>query len=990
MFSIFKNMSKKTIIVFSLAFCFSFLIFHSVAGNILQFGPLTTDTFSPTLEKVEINPVSLATDNYFVMLVSVSQENTEISSVTAVLKSPSQKDTVNVILKRQGQSWNSSFTIPSSYEKGQWSVWEINVIDQYLRTKKYSKEEINTTFLYGVEHGLDLSNENVLNEQKKQECIQNNGIWDEETKTCACPPNYELQDSGICLFVPPCIFTYSPWSECQPDGTQTRTVISSSNCSDTDEPVLTQECDYLDNSNNSDNSCVFNYSPWSECQSNGIQTRTVISSSNCSDDDKPVLTQECDYLDNSNNSDNSCVFTYSPWSECQSNGIQTRTVVSSSNCSDTDEPVLTQKCDYVSSLEELFKKKVEELNTVQKIVDYLNNNFKLVAREGNIAYSPKDFLEKKEGGEQDFAVFTSYVLNEHNFVSFTFAYEYENDNQRGIKYVTSVRDTNLPKYIYFDESGAHAVHYGWSFRDLCRKEEERLGIKILRYGTVSPTSVDLNPQEWVIFREESNAEEDEPLIEKCIFTYSPWSECQPDGTRTRNVISFFPENCEGGEPKLIENCNYVKPTIPCIFTYSPWSECQPNGTQTRKLISKMPANCSEGDPVLAQSCAYIEPVKPETDPVVTPTATPTTTSLTAPTNTISDIISQTPGNAKEKLKGECLRAGINNEEDCDIFNYQAKIVPECLSLGLTNQDQCRDYFLSNYGKPLKCKTLSDENCAKLIDDVILSALEKSIDEEKKNELVQVSGSKATINVVNNSPVINIIELEEKKEIKMENLPISVKEDESISVKLIPIETNESQKGLSPVAISISSEGNDLPDDVVARIGQDFKIETLSGVDRAIVEGKPLEQPKFNSFKGESLIVESVETEEKGSLVIRGKSNPGEIITLFIYSSIPIVVTVQADQDGNWIYTLDKSMVDGTHEVYAVLHNDEGRIIEASTPKIFFVAETQAISMEEMLLSGNISEVKDDPENMMTLYLWGGISIIIILIALLLIAKRRTE
>ncbi len=873
MFSIFKNMSKKTIIVFSLAFCFSFLIFHSVAGNILQFGPLTTDTFSPTLEKVEINPVSLATDNYFVMLVSVSQENTEISSVTAILKSPSQKDTVNVILKRQGQSWNSSFTIPSSYEKGQWSVWEINVIDQYLRTKKYSKEEINTTFLYGVEHGLDSSNENVLNEQKKQECIQNNGVWDEETKACACLPNYELQDSGICLFVPPCVFTYSPWSE------------------------------------------------------------------------------------------------------CQSNGTQTRTVISSSNCSNTDKPVLTQQCNYIPSLEELFKKKVEELNTVQKIIDYLNNNFRFISREGNIAYSPQDFFKKKEGGEQDFAVFTSYVLNEHNFVSFTFAYEYENDNQRGIKYVTSVRDTNLPKYIYFDESGAHAVHHGWSFRDLCRKEEERLGIKILRYGTVSPTSVDLNPQEWVIFREESNAEEDEPLIEKCIFTYSPWSECQPDGTRTRNVISFFPENCEGGEPKLKENCNYIKPIIPCIFTYSPWSECQPNGTQTRKLISKMPANCSEGDPVLAKSCAYVEPVEPKTDPVVTPTT---------PTNTTSE------GKAKEKLGGECLRAGINNEEDCDIFNYQTKIVPECLSLGLTNQDQCRDYFLSNYGKPLKCETLSNENCAKLIDDVILSALEKSIDEEKKNELVQVSGSKAMINVVNNSPVINIIELEEKKEIKMENLPISVKENESISVKLIPIVTNESQKGLSPVAISISSEGNDLPDDVIARIGQDFKIETLSGVDRAIVEGKPLEQPKFNSFKGESLIVESVETEEKGSLVIRGKSNPGEIITLFIYSSIPIVVTVQADQDGNWIYTLDKSMVDGTHEVYAVLHNDEGRIIEASTPKIFFVAETQAVSMEEMLLSGNISEVKDDPENMMTLYLWGGISIIIILIALLLIAKRKTE
>jgi hypothetical protein len=84
------------------------------------------------------------------------------------------------------------------------------------------------------------------------------------------------------------------------------------------------------------------------------------------------------------------------------------------------------------------------------------------------------------------------------------------------------------------------------------------------------------------------------------------------------------------------------------------------------------------------------------------------------------------------------------------------------------------------------------------------------------------------------------------------------------------------------------------------------------------------------------------------------------------------------------------MVDGTHEVYAVLHNDEGKIIEASTPKTFFVAEAQAISMEEMFLLGDISKIQDDSRSMMTLYLLGGISIIIILIALLLVIKGRTE
>ena len=870
-------MSKKTII-FSIAFCFLFLIFHSVAGNILQMEALTTNTFSPVLEKVEINPVSLTTDNYFVMMVSVVGGSAEISSASAIIKSPSQKDTVNILLRKQGQNWNSSFTIPSSFENGQWSVWEITLRDRYLRTKKYSKDEINVTFLFGKEESLDSSNEEVLNEQRKQECIQSNGLWNQETNTCSCPTNYELQDSGSCLYVPPCTFEYSTWSQCQTDGTQTRTVISSS------------------------------------------------------------------------------------------------------NCSTTDNPVLTQACVYIPSPEELFRKKVEELNTVQKLINYLNNNFTFASREGNVAYSPKDFFERKEGGEQDFAAFASYILHENDFISFTFVYEYENNNQKQIKYVTSVRDTDLPKYIYFDNGKVETISHGWSFRDLCRKEEERLGVRILKYGTVSPLSIELSPQEWLTFREEVDLEDEEILIEQCNFNYSSWSQCQPNGTRTRNVLSFFPENCEGGEPKLLEVCNYVKPIIPCIFTYSTWSQCQPNGTQTRNLASKMPANCSEGSPILARSCVYVKPIVSEEKPVV------------SPVSTISDIISQMPEEAlEEKIPEECLRAGISNKEDCNVFTYQLKIVPECLSLGLTNQDQCRNYFLSNYEKPLKCETLSDANCIKLINDVILSTLKKTINEEKKTELVQVSGRKATISLVDSSSVINVdIDGGGKKEIKMENLPISVKENESVSIKLMSIETSESQKGLSPVAISISSEGSELPDDVVARIGQDFNIETLSGVDRAIAEGRSLEQPKFSSFKGESLIVEKVETIEKGSLTVQGKSNPGQIITLFIYSSMPIIVTVQADQDGNWTYSLDKSMVDGTHEVYAVLHNDEGKIIEASTPKTFFVAEAQAISMEEMFLLGDISKIQDDSRSMMTLYLLGGISIIIILIALLLVIKGRTE
>jgi len=167
---------------------------------------------------------------------------------------------------------------------------------------------------------------------------------------------------------------------------------------------------------------------------------------------------------------------------------------------------------------------------------------------------------------------------------------------------------------------------------------------------------------------------------------------------------------------------------------------------------------------------------------------------------------------------------------------------------------------------------------------------------------------------------------------------------------------------------------------------------LSGVDKAIINEKPLEQPKNISSVGNSLLVKSVETikksETESSLKVQGKALPNQVITLFIYSSMPIVITVKADNDGNWIYSLDKSMVDGTHEVYAVLHNDEGKIIESSVPKIFFIEEAQAASIEDFVVSGNTTQANDETKNMMMLYLLGGFSAILVLITLFLIIKEK--
>lgn len=135
-------------------------------------------------------------------------------------------------------------------------------------------------------------------------------------------------------------FSYSGWSACQANGTQTRTTTSSSpnGCSGGN-PVLTQSCTYIPTCTVNDYSC----GDWNSCSVSGNQTRICNKTSNCEGGAQmPEISQSCTYTPPTCNS-----WTYSDWSSCSSDGNQTRSVISSSPNSCTGgSPVLSQSCTY--------------------------------------------------------------------------------------------------------------------------------------------------------------------------------------------------------------------------------------------------------------------------------------------------------------------------------------------------------------------------------------------------------------------------------------------------------------------------------------------------------------------------------------------------------------------------------------------------------------------------------------------------------------------
>ena len=86
--------------------------------------------------------------------------------------------------------------------------------------------------------------------------------------------------------------------------------------------------------------------------------------------------------------------------------------------------------------------------------------------------------------------------------------------------------------------------------------------------------------------------------EKCTYTYTDYSDCKENNSKTRIADGKSPDGCSG-TPVLTEACTYTPPA--CEFTYSKWSECQSDGYRYRWEESRSPEGCV-GEPVEEESC----------------------------------------------------------------------------------------------------------------------------------------------------------------------------------------------------------------------------------------------------------------------------------------------------------------------------------------------------------------------------------------------------
>jgi len=134
-------------------------------------------------------------------------------------------------------------------------------------------------------------------------------------------------------------------------------------------------------------------------------------------------------------------------------------------------------------------------------------------------------------------------------------------------------------------------------------------------------------------------------------------------------------------------------------------------------------------------------------------------------------------------------------------------------------------------------------------------------------------------------------------------------------------------------------------------------------------------PRKSGKISEKLSVEKVEIFE-GKLKIIGKGIPKSFVYIYIYSS-PIVAMAKINEKGYFEYILEKPLADGTHTIYVVLTNNQGKIEEKSPSFSFVKSGDKILRITEL----EAKVVPSPSQSLLNLFLIFTIAIVIIAIGI---------
>jgi hypothetical protein len=166
---------------------------------------------------------------------------------------------------------------------------------------------------------------------------------------------------------------------------------------------------------------------------------------------------------------------------------------------------------------------------------------------------------------------------------------------------------------------------------------------------------------------------------------------------------------------------------------------------------------------------------------------------------------------------------------------------------------------------------------------------------------------------------------------------------------------------------------------------------LAPVDAALASGKPLEQPRSAGQTDPTFAVSVGRGQAQAGNRLSGRSTPNSVVSIFVYSYVPLVMTVETDNNGNLTYDLGSDVADGSHTVYVALSDEEGRVTKKSEPVSFFIKEAKAVS-EFDFLQPDLPSAAEPAKAAQNAYLYASLGMILLaaVATYFLVIRKRVQ
>lgn len=242
--------------------------------------------------------------------------------------------------------------------------------------------------------------------------------------------------------------------------------------------------------------------------------------------------------------------------------------------------------------------------------------------------------------------------------------------------------------------------------------------------------------------------------------------------------------------------------------------------------------------------------------------------------------------------------------------------------------------------------------------------------------------------------------------------------ESITAKLTALEENvraqEEIKAQQEAAIKQDSDNDGLTDQEELSLGTNplepdtdndgfiDKVEKDSGYDplqASSVQDVVYQEPTKTEAKiNKTYAVKRVELTpatagQAQNLKIEGRGLAKAFITIYIYSE-PLVLITKTDENGNFVYILDKPVPDGYHKIYLAINNNKGEIVERSEVFTFLKTPTAVAAVVASDFTGAVVSPTESLSRTYTLVVGGvivaGLIGALVVIGLVIKGKRKSN